>query len=115
MKRTLVLDDNDLIMVVKSDVVKDIDDQRGELTRTEFVNYLIQCQLHAHEEDRQYVSLTEFKEFSQRMSELVYNFLQFFISYGMTLGPAAQDIDLQALGAQLESLAYYRGSDEFTG
>ena len=41
MRRTLLLDENDLIMVVKEDVVKQIDENRGELNRTEFVNYLI--------------------------------------------------------------------------
>ena len=112
MKRTLVLDENDLIMVVKEDVVARIDEHRGELTRTEFVNYLIQCQLHEHRDSQEYVSAAEFKEFSRQMSELVYNFLQFFISYGMTIGPARQDIDLQQLGAQLETLArYHRDAD----
>ena len=100
MKRTLVLDDNDLVMVVKSDVVSDIDEHRGELTRTEFVNYLIQCQLHEHQDRQQYVTLAEFKDFSRQMSELVYNFLQFFISYGMTVG------------AQLEALARYHRSED---
>lgn len=107
MKRTLVLDENDLIMVVKSDVVEDIDANRGELTRTEFVNYLIQCQLHEQEDKRDYVSGVEFKEFSRQMSELVYNFLNFFVSYGMTVGPARQDLDLQQLGAQLEAISRY--------
>jgi hypothetical protein len=112
MKRTLVLDENDLIMVVKDDVVRQIDTNRGELTRTEFVNYLIQCQLREHEDRREYVSAAEFKEFSREMSELVYNFLQFFVSYGMAVGPARQDIDLQQLGAQLETLArYHRDAD----
>ena len=112
MKRTLVLDENDLIMVVKEDVVAQIDEHRGELTRTEFVNYLIQCQLREQQGRRDYVSAAEFKEFSRQMSELVYNFLQFFISYGMTIGPARQDIDLQQLGAQLETLArYHRDAD----
>ena len=45
MRRTLVLDEDDLIMVVKEDIVKQIDENRGEMNRTEFVNYLIQCQL----------------------------------------------------------------------
>ena len=45
MRRTLLLDEDDLIMVVKEDIVKQIDEHRGEMNRTEFVNYLIQCQL----------------------------------------------------------------------
>ena len=112
MKRTLVLDENDLIMVVKEDIVKQIDENRGELNRTEFVNYLIQCQLRETESKQQYVTIEEFQEFSRQMSELVYNFLQFFISYGMTLGPAQQDIDLQQLGSQLESLSRYHQEEE---
>ena len=48
MRRTLLLDEDDLIMVVKEDVVKQIDENRGEMNRTEFVNYLIQCQLKEH-------------------------------------------------------------------
>ncbi len=112
MKRTLVLDEDDLIMVVKENVVRQIDDYRGELTRTEFVNYLIQCQLRDQEGRQNYVSAAEFREFSSQISELVYNFLQFFISYGMTVGPVHQDLDLQQLGAQLETLArYHRDAD----
>ena len=45
MRRTLMLDEDDLVMVVKDDVVKQIDENRGEMKRTEFVNYLIQYQL----------------------------------------------------------------------
>ena len=45
MRRTLVLNEDDLIMVIKDDVVKQIDENRGEMNRTEFVNYLIQYQL----------------------------------------------------------------------
>jgi hypothetical protein len=112
MKRTLVLEDNDLIMVVKQDVVQQIDACRGELTRTEFVNYLIQCQLREQEGRHDYVPAAEFRQFSRQMSEVVYNFLQFFVSYGMSVGPAQQDFDLQQLGAQLESLArYHRDAD----
>lgn len=41
-KRTLILDEDDLILVVKEDVVKQVDENRGEMNRTEFVNHLIQ-------------------------------------------------------------------------
>lgn len=112
MKRTLMLDEDDLIMVVKEDVVKQIDDNRGEMNRTEFVNYLIQCQLRENAGKNQYVSKDDFQSFSRQMTELVHSFLQFFISYGMTLGPAQQDIDLQELGSQLESLTHYNAEEE---
>lgn len=105
MKRTLLLDEDDLIMVVKEDVVKQVDEQRGEMNRTEFVNYLIQCQLKKEQEqkDKEYISREEFQNFSHQMIGLLHNFLQFFISYGMAMGQGQADTDIQALNQQLES------------
>ncbi len=102
MRRTLLLDEDDLIMVVKEDVVKQIDENRGEMNRTEFVNYLIQCQLKSTGKD--YVTKEEFQHFTNQMMELLHNFLQFFISYSMSMGQGQGETDIQALSQQLESL-----------
>jgi hypothetical protein len=101
MRRTLLLDEDDLIMVVKEDIVKQIDEHRGEMNRTEFVNYLIQCQLKEKLDKKNSVSREEFQYFSEQMMALLRNFLQFFISYGMTVGKD-QNPDLQSLNKQLE-------------
>ena len=111
MRRTLLLDEDDLIMVVKEDVVKQIDDNRGEMNRTEFVNYLIQCQLKDHSNQNSYITKEEFQQFSSQMMELLHNFLQFFVSYGMTAGRGEQDTDIQSLTQQLES---FHQTDEDT-
>ena len=102
MRRTLLLDEDDLIMVVKEDIVKQIDEHRGEMNRTEFVNYLIQCQLKEQLSQKKSVSREEFQYFSHQMMGLLHNFLQFFISYGMTMGKE-HGADLQALNKQLET------------
>jgi hypothetical protein len=104
MRRTLMLDEDDLIMVVKEDVVKQIDENRGELNRTEFVNYLIQCQLRDFTEEKEYVSKEELRQFKQEMMELLHNFLQFFVSFGMTLGRNRSGEDIQALMQGLDPL-----------
>jgi len=103
MKRTLLLDEDDLIMVVKEDVVKQIDEHRGEMNRTEFVNYLIQCQLKEQASQKKSVTREEFQNFTRQMTDLLHNFLQFFISYGMSMGKGQQDTDVQELNRQLES------------
>jgi uncharacterized pyridoxal phosphate-containing UPF0001 family protein len=103
MRRTLVLDEDDLIMVVKEDIVKQIDENRGEMNRTEFVNYLIQCQLKENSK-KDSVSREEYQQFVVQITDLLQNFLQFFISYGMAMGQARNSIDIQALNQQLESL-----------
>lgn len=109
MKRTLLLDEDDLIMVVKEDVVKQIDENRGEMNRTEFVNYLIQCQLKEKFSQKNSVSREEFESFTRQMTDLLHNFLQFFVSYGMSMGKTQQSPDVQALNKQLEELL---GPDE---
>jgi hypothetical protein len=104
MRRTLVLDEDDLIMVVKEDIVKQIDANRGEMNRTEFVNYLIQCQLKEQFNKHDSVSREEFLQFARQMTGLLHNFLQFFISYGMAMGQAKDNADIQALNQELDSL-----------
>jgi hypothetical protein len=103
MRRTLLLDEDDLIMVVKEDVVKQIDENRGEMNRTEFVNYLIQCQLKDYSSQKEYITREEFQHFTSQMMELLHNFLQFFISYSMSMGNGQQETDIQTLSQQLES------------
>jgi hypothetical protein len=104
MRRTLVLDEDDLIMVVKEDIVKQIDENRGEMNRTEFVNYLIQCQLKDQANQKESVPREEFQQFARQMTGLLHNFLQFFISYGMAMGHGKSNADIQALNQQLDSL-----------
>jgi hypothetical protein len=104
MRRTLVLDEDDLIMVVKEDIVKQIDENRGEMNRTEFVNYLIQCQLKEQINQKECVSKEEFQQFAHQMTDLLHNFLQFFISYGMAMGNGKSSTDIQALNQQLDSI-----------
>lgn len=103
-KRTLILDEDDLIMVVKEDVVKQIDENRGEMNRTEFVNYLIQSQLKKSYSQQDYITKEEFQKFSQEIMELLHNFLQFFVSYGIVLGKQPPHEFLSAFSQQLESL-----------
>ena len=103
MRRTLMLDEDDLIMVVKEDVVKQIDNNRGEMNRTEFVNYLIQCQLREFNSHKEYVEKVEFQQFTQQIMELLHSFLQFFVCYGMSLRDGDQNEDIQSLSKKLES------------
>ena len=112
MRRTLILDEDDLIMVVKEDVVKQIDENRGEMNRTEFVNYLIQCQLKKFYNQQDYVSKEEYQQFTKEMMELLHNFLQFFVSYGMALGQQPHKDEFHELRQQLESLDKSDEEDE---
>jgi hypothetical protein len=98
-----MLDEDDLIMVVKEDIVKQIDNNRGEMNRTEFVNYLIQCQLKEFYNQNEYLEKLEFQQFTSQIMELLHNFLQFFVSYGMSMSGKDQQADIKMLSRQLES------------
>ena len=73
-RRTLILDEDALILVVDKDVVKQVDENRGELTRTEFVNFLIHSQLKEGNKSQNYVDKEEFHRFVQEVKELLRNF-----------------------------------------
>ena len=105
MRRTLVLDEDDLIMVVKEDIVRQIDENRGEMNRTEFVNYLIQCQLKEQFNQRNAITRAEFEVFARQVTETLQNFLQFFVSYGMSMGHGYKAMDIQALNRKLDQLS----------
>ena len=105
MRRTLLLDEDDLIMVVKQDVVKQIDQNRGEMNRTEFVNYLIQCQLKEISDPKKYVSQEEFQLFAHQVTELLHDFLEFFVSYGMAMGRGQHEAEIESLSQQLQSFS----------
>jgi hypothetical protein len=107
MRRTLVLDEDDLIMVVKEDIVKKIDENRGEMNRTEFVNYLIQCQLKDQANQKDCITRVEYQQFARQTTEVLRNFLEFFISYGMAMGQEHKNSDIQSLNDQLDLLHPY--------
>lgn len=102
MRRTLLLDENDLIMVVKEDMVARIDENRGEMNRTEFVTYLLQCQLREHEKRTSYVTRDELEAFTRKVTELLHSFLQFFIGSGLELGAGQSAGEIQDMFRQLE-------------
>ncbi|MDD5039108.1 MAG: hypothetical protein PHN78_07305 [Dehalococcoidales bacterium] len=79
-KRTLILDEDALILVVDKAVVKQVDENRGEMTRTEFVNFLIHSQLKESSRSQNYVDKEELHHIVQELKELLRNFLDFFLT-----------------------------------
>ena len=91
MKRTLVLDEDDLVMVVGCDVVQRIDEKRGALTRTEFINFLIHQQLEARERGQSYVDREEFYSVIREMKTIMGSFLELLLSLGLVNQPEDED------------------------
>ena len=111
MRRTLVLDDDDLIMVVDKAVTRQIDENRGEMNRTEFVNFLIQSQLKEYNEREKYADKEEFHRFAQGITELLRNFLEFFLSHGLRMEKQQQDKSFDELSQYLQMLNSFGRKD----
>ena len=100
------------MLVVDADLVGKIDENRGELSRTEFVDLLIEGRLREREDGAKgsvqkddVVTREEFREFQEGAKELLRSFLDFFINYGLELGREPRDEDFEQLSRKLRTLA----------
>ena len=93
------------MLIVDADVARRIDENRGDMNRSEFLNFLIDSQLQEGAGDQNYVGREEFNQFAQGMKELLRNFLEFFISYGLEMGKQPQDKTFQELSQKLQAMS----------
>jgi len=101
------------MLVVDSDLVKKIDENRGELSRSEFIDLLIEGQLLDKEDGAKAksssgddtVTREEFVQFQEGAKELLRSFLDFFINYGLELGREPRDEEFEQLSRKLRTLA----------
>jgi hypothetical protein len=95
------------MLIIDADVVRKIDDNCGDMSYSEFFNFLIDGRLQEGEkgtEGSNYVNREEFHQFTEGMKELLRNFLEFFLSYGLELGKQPQDNTFGELSQKLQSL-----------
>jgi len=94
------------MLIVDAEVARKIDENRGELSSSDFINLLIESQFKDTEvKGQDYVSKGEFEEFAAGMKDLLRNFLEFFLSYGLELGKPPQDKGFNELTEKLHSLS----------
>jgi len=95
------------MLIVDAEVAGKIDENRGDMSRSEFLNFLIDSQLKETEEvgNQNYVDREEFHQFAQGIKELLRNFLEFFLSYGLELGKQPQDKTFEELSQKLQALS----------
>jgi len=94
------------MLIVDAELVKKVDDNRGDMGQSEFINFLIETQLKEKEEGKKQGGVTreEFHQFQEGTKELLRNFLEFFISYGLELGKQPGDNEFEQLAQKLQSL-----------
>ncbi len=102
------------MLIVDAELVKKIDDNRGDLGRSEFIDFLIESHLKEKEETKSQSGVTreEFRQFQEGTKELLRSFLEFFISYGLELGKRPGDNEFEQLAQKLQGLG---GSPKIKG
>lgn len=95
------------MLIVDSELLEKIDQNRGDMSRTEFLKFLIDSHTEAKEvmPDKKYLEKAEFEEFTREMKELLRRFLDFFMSYGMQNNGESGEPDFNELSQRLQSLS----------
>ena len=92
------------MLIIDAEVVRKIDENRGDMNRSDFINFLIDSGLQEDSGKENYATKEEFNQFQQGTKELLRNFLEFFISYGLELGKRPEDNTFEELSQKLQSL-----------
>ena len=95
------------MLIVPAELAKKIDDNRGDMTQAEFIDFLINSQLQETKEkakEQQYVTKEEIRVFEQDIKSLLRRSLDFFVSYGLELGKHSPKAEFEELNSRLQEL-----------
>ncbi len=92
------------MLIVDAEVVRKVDENRGDMNRSDFINFLIDSCMKEDSVKQDYITKEEFDQFQQGTRELLRNFLEFFISYGLELGKQPKDNTFKELSQKLQEL-----------
>ena len=102
------------MLIVDAGVIARIDENRGDMGRSDFISFLIDsCLKQGSEEEEskkpQYITMEEFNYSQQGMRDLLRSFLEFFIAYGLEMGKLPEDKTFEELTHKLQSLSSLAG------
>ncbi len=103
------------MLIMPAELVKKIDDNRGDMSQAEFINFLIDSQLKKETKEPQYATKEEVYYFEQDMRKLLRSFLDFFINYGLELGKESPETEFGELTSKLQGLQKDLDSDSEKG
>ncbi len=100
------------MLIVDAEVVRKVDENRGDMNRSDFINFLINNCLKEDSGKQNYITKEEFNQFQQVTRELLRNFLEFFVSYGLELGKQPTDKTFEELSQKLQALGSSGNKDK---
>ena len=103
------------MLILPAEVVNKIDENRGDMSQAEFIQFLIDNQLKEKEKDQKYATKEEVRAFQDDMKKLLRSFLEFFVSYGLELGKESPAGGFGELTSKLQGLQKDMGSESEKG
>ncbi|MBI2850741.1 MAG: hypothetical protein HYX80_06840 [Chloroflexi bacterium] len=100
------------MLIVPAELAKRIDDNRGEMSRSDFIEFLIDNQLKENAEAKkekpavQYATKEEVQSLEQDLKKLLKSFLDFFVNYGLEMGVQPKEGEFEGIAAKLEELEH---------
>ena len=105
-----------MMLIVPAELAQKIDDNRGDMSRSDFIEFLIDSQLKQDTKDKQpavqYATKEEIKSLEQDMKKLLKSFLDFFLNYGLEMGKQG---DFEEITSKLKGLEKETGPDSDKG
>lgn len=115
------------MLILPAELVKKVDDNRGDLSQAEFVDFLIESQLKDGESktagadnkaleglrqelkdlllrEKKLATKDELQAFREDTRKLLKSFVDFFVGYGLELGEKSPAIDLKDITGKLKGL-----------
>ena len=96
------------MLIIDAEVAKKIDENRGDMGRSDFINFLVDSHLGLASPKTvsskvDYINREEFSQFQQGIKDLLRNFMEFFLSYGLELGQQPDNAAMKELSQQLQA------------
>ena len=95
------------MLIVPAELVGKINENRGDMSQAEFIEFLINSQLQETKEktkEHQYATKDEFRVFQEDVKGLLRRALDFFVSYGLELGKQPVTGKIEELDQKLGGL-----------
>ena len=92
------------MFIAPAELVKRIDENRDDMSRSDFIEFLIESRLGQESNEQHYVTKEELQEFEQGIKGLLQSFLEFFVSYGLELGKQPMAGKIEELDQKLGGL-----------
>ena len=85
------------IIVLPAELVVKVDENRGDMSRAEFIDLLLDSHLGNDKEEQNpdLVTRESLADFERGIKELLRSFLEFFVTYSLEIGKESGDIDLE--------------------